>query len=142
MRVTALTKDPKRVNLTASHNRGTATAGAASTITLQNTPEVAASYPTDNHADLVGSVIVIVSGTGAFEAKNVASYVAATRVATMAAAWPTTPDATSVYRIIHPTAAMELNIDKSHFIGVGKAGGVDRLARVLGEEARDSSLIL
>lgn len=141
MRVTSLTKDPKRGTCVALHDRGTAAAGAASTITLQNAPEVAASYPTDNHADIVGAVIVIVSGTGAFQAKNVASYVASTRVATMAAAWPTTPDATSVYRIMHPTAAMQLLIDKAQFVGVGKAGGLDRLARVLGEEAKDSSLI-
>jgi len=120
---------------------GTAAAGAAGTITLQNSTDVTNAFPVDNHADIVGAVIVIVAGTGAFQAKNVSSYVAATRVATMAANWPTTPDATSVYRIMHPTAAMQLLVDKSQFIGFGKAGGLDRLAHILGEKARESSLI-
>src|SRR5688572_25565732 len=134
MRVFSLTENSRRVNLVTSHSRGTAAAGAAGTITLQNHPDVTASFPSDNHAGIVGSVIVVISGTGAFQAKNVASYVAATRVATMAANWPTTPDATSVYLIIHPTAAMELNFNKSLFNGLSP-GGIDRLAKILGEEA-------
>lgn len=141
MRVFATTKDPKRGSLSVVHDRGTAAAGAAGTITLQNSSDVTSSFPSDNHAAIVGAVIVIVAGTGAFQAKNVSSYVAATRVATMAANWPTTPDNTSVYRIINPNAAMELLFDKSLFSGLGKAGGIDRLARVLGELARQSSLM-
>lgn len=140
MRVFSLTKNPRRVNFAATHSMGTAAAGAASTITLQNHADVTNSFPTDNHANIVGSVIVIIAGTGAFQAKNVASYVAATRVATMAAAWPVTPDATSVYKIIHPTAVMELCVDKAQFTNL-KQGGLDRLATLLGEEARESSLI-
>jgi hypothetical protein len=140
MRVTAATKDPKRGTNVASHYLGTATAGGASTITLQNSTDVTNSFPTDNHVDIVGAVIVIVAGTGAFEAKNVASYVAATRVATMAAAWPTTPDNTSQYRIMNPTAAMQLLVDKSKFSNLVN-GGVDRLAKLLGEKARESTLI-
>ena len=142
MRVTSLTKDPKRGTCVALHDRGTAAAGAAGTITLQNAPEVALSYPSDNHADIVGAVIVVISGTGAFMAKNVSSYVASTRVATMAANWPVTPDATSGYVIIRPTAAAELRIDKSLFTGVGRNGGIDRIAKILGEKASQSSLIL
>jgi hypothetical protein len=141
MRVTALTKDPKRVGFAPSHYMGTAAAGAAGTITLQNSTDVTNAFTTDNHADIVGAVIVIVAGTGAFQAKNVSSYVAATRVATMAANWPTTPDNTSVYRIMHPTAAMQLLVDKAQFTGTGKNGGADRLARLLGEEVRESALI-
>ncbi len=140
MRVLSLTKDPRRVNFVASHSMGTAAAGAAGTITLQNHVDVTNSFPADNHAGIVGSVIVIIAGTGAFQAKNVSSYVAATRVATMAANWPVTPDATSVYRIIHPTAVAELCIDKSQFINL-KQGGCERIARLLGEEARESSLV-
>lgn len=140
MRVFATTKDPKRSGFSAVHDRGTATAGAASTITLQNSTDVTSSYPSDNHAALVGSIIVVVSGTGSVMARAVASYVASTRVATMSAAWATTPDATSVYRILNPSAAMEILCDKAQFSGVGKAGGLDRLARLLGEELRESSL--
>jgi hypothetical protein len=139
MRVFTTTKSAKRSAFTQTHDRGTATAGAAATITLST--DAAASFLIDNDPKIVGSVIVVVAGTGSFEAKNVASYVAATRVATMAANWPTPPDATSVYRIMHPTAAMELTLDKAQFSGVGKAGGLDRLATLLGEEARESSLI-
>lgn len=140
MRVYNTTKDPRRANFVATHDRGTAAAGGAATITLQNSTDVTNSFPSDNHAGIVGSVIVIVSGTGAFEAKDVASYVAATRVATMSANWPVQPDNTSVYRIMHPTAAAELRLNKALFSNLSQ-GGIDRLATLLGEEARESSLI-
>lgn len=139
MRVFSTTKDPKRGSCVLSHSRGTAAAGAAGTITLQNSTDVTTSFPSDNHAGIVGSVIVVIAGTGAFQAKNVSSYVAATRVATMAANWPTTPDNTSQYVIIHPTAAMQLDFDRSFFSGVGKNGGCDRLARIMGELIKQSS---
>jgi hypothetical protein len=139
MRVYSTTKSQRRVTQVVTHDRGTATAGGAGTLTLST--DAAASFTIDNDQKIVGSVIVIVGGTGAFQAKNVASYVAATRVATMAAAWPTLPDATSQYEIMRPAAAMELRIDKQLFSGLSESPSIDRLARVQGEEARESSLI-
>jgi hypothetical protein len=133
------TKSAKRSAVALVHDRGTAAAGAAGTITLAT--DAASAFTIDNDPKLVGLVIVIVSGTGAFQAKNVASYVASTRVATMAANWPTTPDNTSVYRLMHPTAAVQVLADKSQFVGgAGKMNSLDRVVRIIGEKLRESSL--
>lgn len=133
------TKDPKRSSIALAHDRGTATAGAAGTITLA--ADAASSFTVDNDTKIVGMVIVIVAGTGAFQAKNVSSYVASTRVATMAANWPTTPDNTSQYRIMHPTAAVQVLADKTVFTGgAGKTNTLDKVVRVIGEALRQSSL--
>jgi len=77
---------------------GTATAGAAGTITLA----VGASATTNLYAH---SVIVILSGTGAGQARRINSYVGGTRVATLSQTWTTNPDATSVYVILPSHAA-------------------------------------
>lgn len=71
---------------------GTAQAGAAQTITL----DAGASGTDDLYKD---HVIRITSGTGAGQIRRIASYVGATKVATVERAWGTSPDNTSVFRI-------------------------------------------
>ena len=75
-----------------TYERGTASAGAASTITLQS-----------NHAAVDniynGQRIKIIQGTGAGQERIISSYVGATKIATVSVAWTTVPDATSVYGI-------------------------------------------
>jgi len=74
---------------------GTAQAGGASTITLRS----GAHSSQDNfYAD---QSIVILSGAGAGQTNRIVSYVAATRVATVATPWVSgqTPDNTSIYLI-------------------------------------------
>lgn len=93
-------------------DQGVAQAGGASTITL------AATSSTTNSI-YNGSLITILAGTGAGQTQTVNSYVGATHVATMDAAWGTPPDSTSVYAVIpaanvtapvsFPTAAQILN---------------------------------
>lgn len=71
---------------------GTATAGGASAITL-----AAGASAVDNFYQFQS--IRITGGTGSGQAGVIKSYVGATKVATMYAAWTTPPDATSVYSI-------------------------------------------
>jgi hypothetical protein len=72
---------------------GVAQAGAVGSVTLS-----AGASATDNY--YVGHVIVIVAGTGAGQARPISAYVGATKVATIATNWGTTPDATSRYVIL------------------------------------------
>ncbi len=130
MRAYATTKDPRRVNITAAHDRGTAQAGAGTTITLAATASA-----TDDAYN--GHIVVLVSGTGAPAARAITDYTGSTRVATVAT-WNTNPDATSVYRLINASAAMELSLDSSLFRNLSQ-GGIDRLAKVLGEMASGST---
>jgi len=70
---------------------GTATAGDATTITLDDTASsVDSAYN--------GLNINIVSGTGAGQSRTVSSYIGSTKVLTVPA-WTIAPDATSVYQI-------------------------------------------
>jgi len=75
------------------NHEGTAQAGGAATITL----DAGASAVNDFYKN---QRCAIVGGTGAGECEIIASYVGATRVATMAASWATAPDATSQFRIL------------------------------------------
>lgn len=70
---------------------GTATAGAATTITLAAT----SSAVNDTYN---GQTITITAGTGLGQSRAISAYVGATKVATVAV-WTTNPDATSVYKI-------------------------------------------
>ena len=73
---------------------GTAQAGGAATITLR-----AGSSATDNFYK--GNFVLILSGTGSGQAPNpIASYVGATKVATVQNSWLTQPDNTSVYVLL------------------------------------------
>ena len=70
----------------------TAQTGAAGSITL----DASASSVNDFYD---GNIISIASGTGAGQSKIIASYVGATKVATITENWATNPDATSVFVI-------------------------------------------
>ena len=71
--------------------RGTAQAGAATTITLQSD----ASYMADDV--YVGWFLSIISGTGAGQGQIVTEYDKTTKVATVGSAWETNPDSSSNY---------------------------------------------
>lgn len=72
---------------------GTAQGGAATTITLR----AGASATNDIFKN---QAIVIRSGTGAGQTNRITAYVGATKVATVATTWVTTPDNTSVYAVL------------------------------------------
>lgn len=81
---------------------GTATAGGASTITLQAV--AGGQFQTaDDYYN--GMTITITSGTGSGQSRTINDYVGSTLVATVSSAWSTQPDATSVYKIIDDRAA-------------------------------------
>lgn len=71
----------------------TAQGGTATTITL--------SAATNNGLSIVGSQIVIVSGTGAGQVNQITAYNSTTKVATVQNPWTTVPDATSMYDVGH-----------------------------------------
>lgn len=75
---------------------GTATAGGATTITIQTA--------VGTTADLAGCKIKITSGTGAKQERVITGYVNSTQVVTVNYAWVTNPDATSVYAILYDNA--------------------------------------
>lgn len=72
---------------------GTATAGAASTITLGT----GASSSDNAYKD---KTIRITSGKGAGQSAVISGYVGTTKVATVSVTWGTQPDSTSVYEIV------------------------------------------
>jgi hypothetical protein len=72
---------------------GVAQAGAVGSITL-----AAGASATDSY--YVGLTIVIISGTGAGQARTISAYVGATKVASVSSNWGTTPDTTSRYVIL------------------------------------------
>ena len=69
---------------------GTATAGSATTITLQSTASALADF-------YKGNTIQIVAGTGVGQSRVIVSYAVTSYIATVSPAWVTTPGATSVY---------------------------------------------
>lgn len=69
----------------------TAQAGAAQTITLASSDSSVDDYYNGWGIDIVG-------GTGIGQANDITDYVGSSRVATMARAWATQPDNTSIYR--------------------------------------------
>ena len=73
--------------------RGTAQAGAASTITL-------ASAFSEDPDTVIGHYIVLTGGTGSGQYREVRNYVNTTKVVTVNSAWTTNPDATSTYLVI------------------------------------------
>lgn len=72
--------------------QGTAQAGGADTITLRSGASASNNYYNKQK-------LRIVAGTGAGQSEFISSYVGATKVATMGAAWVTQPDNTSIYVI-------------------------------------------
>ncbi len=81
---------------------GTATAGAAGSITLNGTST--SGYETIDPNTLgngyyTNCQIHITAGTGSGQTRTISGFTAATRVATVSSNWTVNPDATSVYRI-------------------------------------------
>mgnify|MGYP001577448971 CR=1 FL=1 len=76
--------------------KSTATAGAASTITLGNVPVIASAEMNNRYAN---RFIYIFKGASAGDARIVSSYAGATRVANVAPAWTATPTTTSQFII-------------------------------------------
>ncbi len=87
--------------LAAAHS-GTAQAGAASTITL-----AAGASATDNAYR--GMTIRTTGGTGSGQSRVIASYVGATKVATVTEAFSPNPDATTTYTIDAQSAYMPIS---------------------------------
>lgn len=79
-------------------NDGTAQAGGAGTITL-----AAAASAVDSFYN--GAILQIISGTGAGQFRQIASYVGSTRVATIVGSWSTQPNNTSRY-LLHTSQAV------------------------------------
>jgi hypothetical protein len=73
--------------------RGTATAGAAATITLDASANASNDYYNN-------SIIILVSGPGAGQARVITDYVGSTLVATVNAAWTTQPTNATVFVIV------------------------------------------
>lgn len=89
---------------------GIAQAGAASTITLNSSSSAVTDY-------YVGAEVYIVGNTGAGQAPRViTAYNGSTFVATLASAWATNPDSTSVYLLLPIGRAVTVsNLDKTGY---------------------------
>ena len=74
-------------------DHGTAQAGAAGSITLATTASA-----TNN--TYIGSVVYISSGTGSGQIRLITAYNGTTKVATVSDNWTTTPDNTSIYKVL------------------------------------------
>lgn len=72
---------------------GTATAGAASTLTDTNSRKESDDYWT-------GGRVEILNGTGAGQVRDITDFVQSTSVVSVTPNWATNPDTTSVYKII------------------------------------------
>jgi hypothetical protein len=78
----------------------TAQAGGASTITLDSSASAVDDFYNNQ-------ILLIVSGTGAGQARSIADYVGSTKVATVASAWATNPNSSSVFAILPSAAAID-----------------------------------
>ncbi len=96
----------------------TAQAGTSTTITLD-----AAASATDQI--YVGDVVVIVTGTGAEQARVIVNYVGSTKVATIGDSWLTTPDNTSEFIIL---AAADIEHTSHGVAQAGAAGSITLIA--------------
>lgn len=79
--------------------RGTAQAGAGSTITLD------ADFPGDDNA-IRGNYVLITDNTGEDQYRQIRSYVNATKVATISPTWGTNPDNTSEFLVVNETRSL------------------------------------
>src|SRR3990167_8713845 len=78
--------------------RDTAQAGTSTTITLVSTDS-------SESAGRIGKEIVLISGTGSGQKRQITGFNTTTKIATVDSAWSTTPDSTTVYLIVteyHP----------------------------------------
>lgn len=81
------------VDLSVQNVQGTATAGAANSITLDGLASSTSSIYVDY-------VIQITSGTGAGQSRTISAYNGTTKLATVSTNWTTIPNTTSVYSIV------------------------------------------
>lgn len=81
--------------LQTTNQKGKATAGGASTITL-------ASGSSAIEGMFEGWTVEITGGTGIGQVRTISGYVGSTLVATVSVAWKTVPDNTSTYILKHP----------------------------------------
>ena len=92
---------------------GKATAGAASTITMQAADDTNGVAASDLDDDYNRSVIVLTGGLGSGQRRRVTDYDASTKIATVTPAWTTAPDSTSLYALEsglpHPFHKMIVN---------------------------------
>ncbi len=95
---------------------GTATAGGASTITIQT------ALGTDNLVK--GGKIKITSGTGIGQARGILGYVDSTQVLTVDRAWAVNPDNTSVYTILYDEGPnLDSSLRPTSLVSVGTSAG-------------------
>ena len=90
------------LSITASvipNGSGTATAGAATTITLQT------ALGADDR--VIGCEIDLTGGTGSGQTRTATDYVNSTQVLTVDRPWTTNPDNTTTYKIRHANSAVE-----------------------------------
>lgn len=113
--------------------RNTAQAGGASTITLD-----AGAVATD--AYYVGQQVVITGGTGAGQARLIHSYVGATKVATVGAAWAVNPDNTSVFALLPNRVLVSLMLTDSVDANAVKADAVTEIQSGLATSAALASV--
>jgi hypothetical protein len=109
---------PISVTLLSSTVTGTAQAGGASTVTL-------ASSDTNDADYMEGKEIVITGGTGLNQIRQIISYDANTKIATVDQAWATNPSTDSTYMIAE-------SYDKLTEDGVWNRDGVENI-RTLGK---------
>lgn len=89
---------PKSFNVLDGDIRDTAQGGAGSTITL-------ASTDSSESAGRIGKEIVLISGTGSGQKRQITGFDSSTKVATVDSAWSTNPNSTTGYLIVtqyHP----------------------------------------
>jgi hypothetical protein len=89
--------------------RGTAQAGAASTITL------ASSETTLTASRGLGKYIFTTGGTGSNQIRQITDYNATTKVATVDTAWTVTPGATTTYLIVETVAECDEDNELNEF---------------------------
>ena len=113
-----------KLDVISSLRTGTAQAGASTTITLDS-----GASATDNFYN--NNLIYIASGTGANQARRIRSYVGSTKVATIAPAWTTNPDSSSVFVVI-PDSSVWDEVTADH-LGSGTTGNSLNAAGAAGD---------
>lgn len=123
-------KKTRKSDYLVDDDRGTAEAGAATTVTLQAGRVLAIDNVYNGHW------VVIVGGLGTGQARKITGYVGSTRVATVSV-WGTNPDNTSQYVLMEGETFATLRGIKD--TTARPSFGLDRVAKVLGDKARESS---
>jgi len=102
--------------LNGSHT-GTAQAGAAKTITLEDGEDA-------TEESVVGNYILTTGGTGLDQYRQVSAYSTTTYIATITTAWTTNPSSDTTYRIIDSVVELdEENIEGMGTLGMSFASG-------------------